>query len=83
MFLGEDLLSELMHLAFCSVQYMKRSTFLNKKRKRRQPMVPFFPNQLLVILLKTNKFFLVGSKSFNFTGGGNKAGVKRNISFSK
>ena len=67
--------SELMHLAFCSVQYMKRSTFLNKKGKRRQPMVPFFPNQLLVILLKTNKFFLVGSNSFNFPGVEAKQGL--------
>ena len=34
---------------------MKKSTFLNIKLKGHQPILPFYPNQLLVILIQANK----------------------------
>ena len=34
---------------------MKKSTFLNIKLKGHQPIVAFYPNQLLVILIQANK----------------------------
>ena len=42
---------------FCSVQYMKKSSFLYIKQKGRQLIVPSSPKHLLVILLKAKKFF--------------------------
>ena len=43
---------------------MKKSTFLNVKLKGEQPIVPFFPNQSLVILIQANKTF---QRELNFT----------------
>ena len=50
-------MKRMIHLVFCSEQYMKKITFLNIKQKGQQSIVPSSPNHLFAILLKANKFF--------------------------
>ena len=57
-FVRSQQLSEIISLVFfCSIQFIKNSTFLNINLKEQQPIIPSPPDQLLVILLKINKMF--------------------------
>ena len=62
----QHLFSEIISLVFCSVQYLKTSTYLNTKLNSRQPIVFSSPNKLLAILIKASKIFLVRSKFLDY-----------------